>query len=285
MSNLIYSQGEVMASADPIVSDEACIVQTDNQRDLVRIRSWSVQAVIYVPRALPDWFLNLAAAVENGALEVPRTTLHNVTHDEVKMWVEVNVSTTRLCCEVLNALKTDIMELVDCLAGLTNARRFSLRIFTGAPTTDCGFHVDTVPPGAPRCGLLRVYNGVGTAYVEPANVTSTRDFYHYLSRRERLERERAVARRNAAFEDCERLEREIKQLDLQPGFLKHRSQVQIAPAGSIVAFKHLDISRHWSNHGKELAWIHCSPMQGNPRLVINISSPQPVQRRTGWIAP
>lgn len=274
----MYTYTKVMPSADRIVSDEVCVIQTHDQRELGQITSASVQAVIYTPRSAPDWIAELAAAVETGALEVPRTILRNVSCDEVNHWVEANLSRTLIGCKLLTALKKDILGLVECLAGLSGASRFMVRIFTGAPTTDCGFHVDTVPPGAAAYGILRAYNGAGTTYVDPANVTSMRDFYSYLSRRERLERERGVARHSAAREDQERLEDEIAMLDIQPGFLKRSSQVHVAPAGSIVVFKHLDITLHWSNHAKGLAWIHCSPMQGNPRFVVNITAPQAVRR-------
>jgi len=149
--------------------------------------------------------------------------------------------------------------------------RFHFRIFAAAPTTNCGFHVDTVAPGAVKWGLVRVYNGAGTEYVDPNDVVSMRDFYRYLSRRERLERERGEAQGCGNTERFARLEAEIQILDQEHAFLTPRGKVQVAPSRSIVAFKHLDVSLHWSDHSKALAWIHCSPMRGRARLVVNVA--------------
>ena len=52
----------------------------------------------------------------------------------------------------------------------------------------------------------------------------------------------------------------------------------VAPAGSIVAFKHVDVRYHWSVHPQVPAWIHSSPMTGTPRLVVNLTSPQRAPR-------
>jgi hypothetical protein len=78
----------------------------------------------------------------------------------------------------------------------------------------------------------------------------------------------------------ESVEGEIMRLDREIDFLKRPCETLVAPAGSIVAFKHLDLSLHWSDHPKGLAWIHCSPMEGEPRLVVNITPARATSRFT-----
>jgi hypothetical protein len=259
-------------------SDESFIIRTVDERDLDRILSANVQAVIYHPPTRPAWLVDLAAAVQSGAFQIPRIILPDVSRDEITSWLEANLPAETLAPAVRRALMEDVVALVDRLGRLGKVARFMLRIFTGAPTTDCGFHVDTVAPGAPAIGLLRVYNGAGTPYVEPGNVTSMREFYRYLSRRERLERERGSARRDGDRQTRESVEGEIMRLDRDLDFLKRPGETPVAPAGSIVALKHLDLSLHWSDHAKGLAWIHCSPMEGEPRLVVNITPAQVTSR-------
>ncbi len=251
---------------DPVV------LQTHDERELDLIANANVQAVIYVPPVLPHWFAELALAVRNGTFQVPRTVLSSTRREEVDDWLEINLPTEILRPESRHALKTDILALLDRFVLLNNATRFMLRILTATPNDECGFHVDTVLPGAPAWGLLRVYNGAGTEYVLPANVTSMADFYRYLARRERLERERRTARCEGCSQAIAELEREIVTLDNERSFMKRPDEVLIAPSGSIVAFKHLDIRSHWSSHSKGTAWIHCSPMAGECRLVINITA-------------
>jgi hypothetical protein len=154
-----------------------------------------------------------------------------------------------------------------------------LRIFTEAPSTECGFHIDTVPPGAPAVGLLRVYNGAGTDYIDPTNVTSISDFYHYLGRRDRLRRDHRAARKEHDASALLRLEREIAEHDAARPFVRRANESGVAPAGSIVAFRHMDGRHHWSDLAKPLAWIHSSPMTGRPRLVVNVTSPQRMPHR------
>lgn len=254
--------------------ERARIVRTSEENDLELIAEPDVQAVIYNPDALPEWFADLATAVECGAFQVPRTTLFDVTRGFIGNWLEANLPAGVVAANVKTSLLEDILGLPNRVAALAAISRLQLRIFTGAPTTDCGFHIDTVPPAAPTIGLLRVYNGAGTAYVESENVAGMRDFYKYLSRRERLERERAAARRIGDEVRGTGIEAEITLLDRERAFLKRGDEVHIAPAGSVIAFRHLDIRLHWSEHSESLAWIHCSPMQGRPRLVVNVSAGQ-----------
>jgi hypothetical protein len=122
----------------------------------------------------------------------------------------------------------------------------------------------------PLWGLLRVYNGAGTAYVDPADVLSMQRFYQYLSRREQIETELTMVKKNTRC--SARLEAAIQHLDEERSFLRNGASVQIAPSTSIIAFKHLDASLYWSGHSKGLAWIHCSPMEGRARLVVNVSA-------------
>ena len=268
------------ASAVSERSDKAFIVLTNEEQDLYQIGSPMVQAVIYVPRSLPHWFEELAEAVRKGEFHVPRTVIPRASREQIEAWLENNLPISpRTSTDFRGLVKTDILTLVDHAGVISGATRFMLRILTAAPNTECGFHVDTVPPGANPWGLLRVYAGAGTEFVEPANVTSMADFYRYLSRRERLARERRVATGDGDKNTCERLQREIEQLDSERAFLRSPNNIQVAPAGSIAAFKHLDVSLHWSNHAKSKAWIHSSPMAGDMRFLVNVSPDEPPHLR------
>lgn len=234
----------------------AVVLRTADARELELIKLPHVQAVIFIPAEMPAWLAPFGAAVARGALQVPRTILDGVTADDIESWIDANVRTADIDPQVLQAVRADILSLVAREIDMTGARRLIFRIFTDVPSRHCGFHVDTVPPAAPSHGLLRVYNGNGTAYVDPDNVISMRDFYKYLSRRERVIR--------TPDPDA------IVALDEARAFLRRPEEVHIAPAGSIVAFKHLDVRLHWSDHPRELAWIHCSPMEGDARFVVNV---------------
>ena len=257
-------------------SDEAFILLTDEERGLYQIVNPTVQAVIYIPPSLPHWFEDLAEAVGKGEFDVPRTVIPRASPEEIEAWLEDNLPTSPDTSPDLRGLvKTDILTLVDHVGMISGATRFMLRILTAAPNSECGFHVDTVPPGAIPWGLLRVYAGAGTEFVNPMNVTSMADFYHYLSRRERLRRERRVASDDRDKDTWERCQREIEQLDSERAFLRRPNDIQVAPAGSTVVFKHLDVSLHWSNHAKSMAWIHSSPMAGDKRFLVNLSPDEP----------
>lgn len=259
--------------------DRAVIVRTHDERDLGRIAEADVQAVIYEPRPLPPWLMDVAAAVESGAFTVPRTVLPHAAADEIAAWLAAHLPDDGIAPDVRDALFDDVVGLGARLREGVGVSRLMLRIFTAAPTTECGFHVDTVPPGVPSWGLLRVYNGAGTEFVEPNNVTSIAEFYRYLGRRERLERDRRAARGEADAAACDRLEREVAALDGARTFLKRPDDILVAPAGAIVAFTHLDAGLHWAPHPKAKAWIHCSPMEGAPRLVVNVTASERARRR------
>jgi hypothetical protein len=161
--------------------------------------------------------------------------------------------------------------LADSLTRISGCRGILLRLFTEAPSQYCGFHMDTVMPGCPPFGLLKVYNGQGTQYVSPADVESMREFYDYLGRRERLGHELKSAITGGNTSEAERLKSVIHALDHSLPFLKRGAPVQEARAGSTVAFRHLDVRGHWAEHDPDRAWIHCSPMTGVIRLVANLT--------------
>lgn len=261
-----------MAAAHRNLALSGRIVRTMNEGDLEQVAEPDVQAVIFIPEVLPDYFRPLTAAVESGAFRVSRTILSDVGRSAIGSWLEANLPRDAVAPQVRLALLEDILALPNRIAALAAVQRLQLRMFTAAPTCDCGFHVDTVPPAAPNVGLLRVYNGAGTSYIEPSNVTSMREFYAYLSRRENLERKRKLARMSSDEEQNLRLEDELAKLDLELSFLKSASEIHTVPAGSIVAFRHLDVRLHWTDHSPSLAWIHCSPMHGERRLVVNFAA-------------
>ena len=264
--------------------DDAIVVVTQSLRDLALILGADVQAVIFIPPTPPAWLPEVAASVEAGRLRLPRSVLPHATRDEIAMWLEQNVRVGMVNEPARGCLISDILELTDRLRALVSAggallaRRFMLRIFTEAPTTECGFHVDSVPPAAPRIGLLRVYNGAGTLYAEPANVTSMTDFYSDLAQRDRLVKARLRAREACDTGMLQRLKQEIAAHDAARPFLRRPDEIAEAPSGSIVAFKHIDVRRHRSAHAKADAWLHCSPMTGAARLVVNLTVPQPAHR-------
>ncbi len=246
------------------------VVETGAASDLDLITSPHVQAVVYVPARLPEWMSELAEAVTAGEFEVPRAILDDVGPDEVESAVWHAVAAGRGRDDLRRALVDDVVSLVERVRAATGAASFTIRIFTGEPSTRCGYHVDTVPPRSATIGLLRVYNGAGTPYLDPGALTGMRDFYKYLSRRERLVRDLSEARDRTR---AEAIGAELDRLDAELPFVSGRTP-RVAPSGSVVMFEHLDASHHWSDAGSEQPWIHCSPMEGGPRLVVNVS-PRP----------
>jgi len=271
-------------AAERCEGDEAVVVVTHDARDLAKIARADVQAVILIPPTPPGWLAEVAAAVETGRLCLPRSVLPHATRDEISAWLDGNVRIGMVDEPARGCLIRDILELTDRLGALVSAggalraRRFMLRIFTEVPTSECGFHVDSVPPAAPGFGLLRVYNGAGTLYAEPANVTSMADFYSDLGERDRLVKARIRARQARDAVTLKQLERDIAAHDAARPFLRRPDQIAEAPSGSIIAFKHIDVRRHRSDHAKAEAWLHCSPMAGATRLVVNLTVPQPAHR-------
>jgi hypothetical protein len=251
------------------------ILRTSNERDLEQILTPEVQAVVYTPPAQPRWLEQLAVAVERGAFVVARTVLSRQRRDEIAWWLDENLPRAVVSEKVRESLIADVLSLTDRMNTAIGNGRFRLCIFTSAPTTASGFHVDIAPPGAPAWGLLRVYNGAGTAYVQPTNLIGTREFKSFVSRRGRLARQRRKARRDGDGDRVAQLSREIEHLDRARPFLRRPEEIQVAPAGTIVAFKLLDTSLQRLDPDPALAWIHCSPDEGLPQLVVNVTAPGP----------
>lgn len=254
---------------------ENVVVETDRAADLDLIALPHVQAVVYQPPDRPPWMKDLEDAVVAGDFEVPRTVIDGVTRDEVGPAVWNALSAGRGRDDLRRAVVDDVTSLVDRVHSVTGAASFTIRIFTGEPSARCGYHVDTVPPRSSTIGLLRVYNGAGTPYLSPEAVTSMRDFYRYLSRRERLVRDLEEARDRA---HAEAAGEELDRLDAGLPFVQGEAAPRVARPGSIVMFEHLDAAQHWSGDGSPRAWIHCSPMEGGARLVVNVS-PRPERPR------
>jgi hypothetical protein len=95
--------------------------------------------------------------VENGRLRFERTVLGCATVTEIAAWLDAIFPRNVLAPSVRRAVKEDILSLVQRAGATSQASHFMLRAHTDAPNRRCGFHVDTVPPGAPTVGYLRVY--------------------------------------------------------------------------------------------------------------------------------
>jgi hypothetical protein len=251
---------------------QAVILHTDEQRELDLVRLSHVQAVIYTPHTLPAWITEVGAAVRSGPFQIDRTILSCVTREMIEAWLESNISATLLPHALRSALQEDILILVDRCAALTGASHFYFRAMTDVPNRYCGYHVDTVPQRLPPWGLLRVYCGPGTEYVEPRNVISMAEFYRYLSKRNRYVRQLHEALQNEEGVWRAQIMAALADLDETPSFLRQPYEPYVAPAGSIVAHTHINIQLHWSDHGKELAWIHRSPMEGERRLLVSVAA-------------
>lgn len=148
-----------MATSHPSLdrSDEAIVLRTRVENDLDAINSETVQAVVYIPPALPAWFAELAAAVESSRFQIPRAQLPSASRSDIEAWLNFNLPLGAVDEAVAHCFKADVLRLADRLSALEFSSRFMLRIFTDAPTTECGFHVDTVPRGhrsAVCCGSI-----------------------------------------------------------------------------------------------------------------------------------
>ncbi|MCK9931121.1 hypothetical protein MXD62_28940 [Frankia sp. Mgl5] len=246
----------------------------------------------------------------SGQLVIPRTVLPAVTPEQLATWART--ATLELPAPLATSLVDDMTAIARNVlhAALESAGgaghcarsradppgRVNVRVFTEAPTRLCGFHVDTVPAGAPPVGALRVYNGPCTEYVEPSDVRDTESFYDYLARRERLSHH---SPRGAAADSDEpahpwilgepadplgpdplvrrsELARErthaaLVVLDDMPSFLRTGAAVKTVPPDATVYFRHLDVRHMWSAYPVTRTWIHRSPMAGPTRLVVNIA--------------
>ena len=203
------------------------------------------------------------------------------TSAEIHNWLKECIPVEGVTAATREALIQSLLKLVECAQDLTGASQFMIRLFTGRPNCRCGYHVDTVPSGAPAVGILHVFNGAPTLYVDSENVTTMRDFYEYLGVRERLAR--LMTRAQGKGDHGRYLEamQNIRQFDTKPPFLRDPDNVNTIPAESIIAFKQVDSRMHWSDHPASLAWIHASPSEGTPRLVVNIAGrDQAAHRRT-----
>src|SRR5262245_18596071 len=117
------------------------IVTTD-EHGLAAITRPDVQAVIYVPPAVA-WLAEIAEAVETRQILIDRVVLPNVSRGRIAEWLERQLPAGIVSEPARTNLRDDVLGLVDRLSILSGATRFMLRIFTEAPTTECGFHVDT----------------------------------------------------------------------------------------------------------------------------------------------
>ena len=250
----------------------------DSMDELVAVAEPGVVAAVWVPPALPDWHGELETALREHRLSIPRVVLQDVSAEDVSDWLRQAVGSAALSPGTLDALCADVAGLVRAAAELARSDRLLVRLLTATPNTHCGYHVDTTCPGAAPWGLLKTYHGTGTSYVDPARVSSTKDFYRYLSRRERLVRD-LDRTSDADEEEAGRLRAEVARLDAEPGFFSGDEAVSVAPSWSVVAFKHLDASLMWASHRTDLAWIHSSPMAGEPRLVVNVTGRDQLRRR------
>ena len=237
------------------------VMEINSGRELRRaIRFPGVLALLLKDASHPLWMEELARAVQEERFQLDRSEL-NGDIDRLATWLERNLPRDGVAVQTRDALISDILRLMHLLEDLTSAGWYKLRIFTAVPNRRCGFHVDTVPPAAPVWGALRVYNGEGTDWVAPHQVRSMGMFYDWLQRRDRVVRRYYPAGDNAPLEA----------LDDALDFLVDGARIHRVAAGTTVIFKHLDASEHWCDHPADQAWLHCSPMRGRPRLVVNIS--------------
>jgi hypothetical protein len=272
--NRKYRQGMAMSVQQDRLAESfefSGVVVTRDAMKLGRVRSTGVQAVILEPAKCQAWEAGLASVVEKGSFSISRQVLTIRRAEEVGHVLETRLPTEGIDFETRLALVDDVVDLADKLEQVSGCPGVMLRIFTEPPTESCGFHFDTVLPRLPPFGLLKVYNGEGTRYVFACDVTSTSAFYRYLGRRERLSAKWRAACDGGQAGERDRLHAEVRELDRSLPFLKQGSAVHQVPAGAIVAFRHLDAREHWSDHPIGRAWLHCSPMSGETRLVVNLA--------------
>lgn len=240
---------------------------THEESDLRRVCAPDITAVVLDPQSLPEWFVPLGAAVQSRSLQVVRTVLEDASRDQIRMWLDAEIEISTLgITDLKDAVIADLLHLVDLAALVTGGDRFIFRIFTEAPTRHCGYHVDTVPAGAPPWGILRVYNGAPTTYVDPGSVGSMAEFYRYFNRRERLVREMSGGN------NAEAALQELCDLDERSPFVRDVGDVHVVPRSAVVAFTHLDLQEMFADSVRQAPWIHCSPMTGGVRLVANVTS-------------
>ena len=260
-----------MMPSKTIADSAPRIVHSDDWAALEQVCRPGVLAVIVDGGEPESWEVELADSVRRGAFTVQRCTL-NIERPEVLVHeFERCLPSEGLSFETRLALIDDLASLGEALAQIAGCHALMLRLLTEAPSSHCGFHVDTVSTRLPPYGLLKVYNGAGTRYVNPADVRGNPEFYAYLGRRERLAREWRRAQEEDEQAVAAALRASMAALDEALPFLRPDAPVHELRAGSTVAFRHLDVSQHWAEHNQALAWIHCSPMMGEPRLIANFT--------------
>jgi hypothetical protein len=247
------------------------IILTRQAALLDSVRRPDVQAVICEATRRSDWERELAAAVESGAFGIPRRTLTVGSSGEVAYAIEAVLPQNILRFESRLALIDDIVSLAERLESITRLAGVMLRVFTEAPSPTCGFHLDTVTPGLPPFGLLKVYNGPGTHFVDADAFTPMRDVLAFLARRVRLSRAGRGARAETRQAESDALQAMLAGLDSALPFLRAGAPIHEVKAGAMVAFRHLDQNEHWTDHPVGKAWVHCSPMAGPIRLVANLT--------------
>ncbi|MDQ0808567.1 hypothetical protein QFZ63_000281 [Streptomyces sp. B3I7] len=253
------------------------VLHGSTARDIARLTNPGPTAVIVPREEHAGWLDELAELVVTRRLVIARTTLTAVSLDDFARWFRAALADTTRA--VSGPLLDDMTGIVEQVMATTDVGRVMVRVFTEAPTRRCGFHVDTVPPQAPTIGALRVYNGPTTEYVACDDVVSMAAFYAYLSRRERLSR--AAGAGACSVTAAGSAPGRLIAMDEAPSFLRPRAPVHRVPRDATVYFKHIDVRQHWSPHPVTDVWIHRSPMQGAPRLVLNVSPAQPVPTRRG----
>ena len=253
------------------VSRSGPVVCSREAAALVQMRRPGVQAVIVAPQPPAPWEAALAERVRCGAFVVPRCTINVPRPEALVHALEQSLSEDGLDFETRLALIDDLAALGDSLAQLAGCSALMLRLFTEAPTRHCGFHVDTVAPGVPPFGLLKVYNGAGTRYVEPGALAGTEAFQAYQERRERLAREWREALGAGFEQEAQARLAALRSIDDTLPFLRPSGAVHEIEARAVVAFRHLDVSLHGAADAVAKAWVHCSPMEGESRLVANFT--------------
>lgn len=256
-------------------SDAGAGALTDRGRGMVVATRSTMKASLSRPNvvaALLDqnadepWREELTTAIENDLFVLPRTELLGVSLDAAARWLDHNLPVEPVSRSTRDALISEILDLIHLTEHVTDAPAYRVRLLTEIPNQRCGFHVDTVRPGQPQWGVLRVHNGCGTLWVSPDDVRSTTDFYTHLHNRECLTRSHLAG----VVEGDD----DVQALDDNPAFVAEDAVINVVPSGTTVVFRHLPADKHWSDHAPDSAWIHCSPMRGKRRLVINIS-PEP----------
>lgn len=260
-----------MRPANDIDPASLAVVFTNDASELAQILMPHVMAVVCAPQHRAPWQVEVAQAVQNGEFVIERCNLEVGPSESLCHLLEAELSHEALTFETRLALIDDLCALADRLTELASCTHMMLRLFTEAPTERCGFHVDTVPPARPCVGLLKVYNGQGTLYVEPRDLLDVREFYSYLARRERLAAKRNRAVQAGTVAEAEALRSQLLALDATLPFVRSQESVHTVPTGAAVAFRSLDVRQHWSASNSGAAWIHCSPMSGVTRLVVNFT--------------